>query len=270
MSRRFVVKIGNSKDSKYEIHVNDTESYNDFVNKLSQEHSISDQSYFKFICKGKIITADNFNTLDSGSVLLGLICTKAQITEPTPTNIPKQIVHSPNCTCTCNGRQLNTQSTQSNPASQVEPADKLTQAQTEPTYTCEEIKSSIIVFLNFMKMNQQVNALYQNDFPQLVNEIVNNPQIGKVIQDILGQSKQILNAIKNKSNISIRVGGEDNENDHTDEVIITPDDGLVIDELIAMGFDPNEVVVTYLKNNKDKSTTIEALLLSEVNDYDVD
>lgn len=65
-----------------------------------------------------------------------------------------------------------------------------------------------------------------------------------------------MHAIKTGGNISINVG----ENGSVDEIHMTPEDGIIIKEIIEMGFNSNEVVVTYLKNNKNKDKTIEVLL----------
>ena len=266
MSRKFIIKVGGTKDTKYEIHVNDTESYEDFIAKLNHEHSVSDEGHFKFMCKGKMINKDNFDTLQTGSVLLAIICKKGQITEPstsTSTSNQKQIVHLPNCTCTCNKQSVQ----QPVSVPEPEPVSLPEPIQSEPTFTYDETKGSLIVFLNFMKTNPEVNKLYQSDFPQLVNELVHNPQLAKIIKDILGQSKQILNAIQTGGNIAVKLGGENGGS--TEEINMTSDDGKIIDELIAMGFDSTEAVVAYLKNNKDKSAAINALL-GNIEDVDLD
>jgi len=99
--------------------------------------------------------------------------------------------------------------------------------------------------------------MYVNDFPQLTNELIHNPALQTAIQDILGQSKQIANAMLTGQQISVKI------NDTNDkEIVMTPEDGVIIDELVNMGFDPNRALVMYLKNNKNKAATIEALLSS--------
>jgi len=260
MSRRFIVKIGVSKNIKYEIHVEDTESFDNFVAKLSQNHPIADDKRFKFVCKGKMITTDNFVTLDSGSVLLAIICTNTLITEPSKTQ-QKQIVHLPSCKCTCD--KPVSQITNSEPINQIpnqpsnQPSNQLLEKK-EQTYSYDEVKGSMIVFLDFVRSNPQIKDLYQNDFAQLVSELINNPILEKIMKDILGQSKHILKAIQTGGNISLKLGGDSDNSDN--EIMLTPADGDIVNELIAMGFDPNVAVVTYLKNNKDKAATIDALL----------
>ena len=253
--RKFIVKIGvgGSKNSKYEIHVNENESYDVFVNNLLQEYPIPNESYFKFICKGKMITADNFDTLNSGSILLALICNKPPINEPLQDTSQKQIVHSQNCKCTCK-RSIESSSEQMKaiPNSNVELDQK---------YSYDEVKGTMIVFLDFVRSNPQIKDMYHNNFAQLVNELIHNPTLQNVMKDILGQSKNILNAIQTGGNISLKLGGDEGDSNE-DEITMTPDDGEVINELVNMGFDPNLAIVTYLKNNKDKTATIEALLSS--------
>lgn len=257
MSRRFIVKIGVSKNTKYEIHVDDTESFDNFVAKLVQEHPIADDRRFKFVCKGKMITADNFVTLDSGSVLLAIICTTTPITEPS--KIKENRVHLPSCKCTCDKQEQTSNPEPINQLLETTSVDSsLLKGEQEQTYSYDEVKGSMIVFLDFVRSNPQIKDLYQNDFAQLVSELINNPVLGKIMKDILGQSKHILKAIQTGGNISLKLGGDSDNSDN--EIMLTQADGDVVNELISMGFDPNVAVVTYLKNNKDKAATIDALL----------
>jgi len=269
MSRRFTIKIGTKNNAKYEIYIDDNESYNAFIDKLSQEHPIDDTSYFKFICKGRIIDQNNFDTLDSGSVLLTLICNKIPlITAPLQTS-STPIVHLPTCQCTCNQPQPKFQpesqsqsQSQSQPQSQAPLSSVTTPSPVtsiEPTYTYNEVKATIITFLSIIKLNSQVYQMYVNDLPQLTNELIHNPALQTIIQDILGQSKQIANAMLTGQQISVKIN-DTNTNDK--EIVMTPEDGVIIDELVNMGFDPNRALVMYLKNNKNKAATIEALLSS--------
>lgn len=282
MSRKLIVKIGTDKNTKITINVNDDESYDDFVNKLCQSYPIEDDKYFKFICKGKLLNAGNFNTLNSGSILLALICNKIPITDPIPltqststqstTNqLQNQILHLPDCKCTCDQQLFSstqstqlTQSTPSTPSTSSTPSTPSISSispviENETTYTYEQVKSTMIVFLDFIRSNPQVKAMYENDFSQLISELINNPTLEKIIREILRCSKQITEAVKTGGKISLRLPGTD-DTDDDEEIIVTPEDRIIIEEIITMGFDPNLVVVTYLKNNKNKDATINVLL----------
>ncbi|VBB17824.1 UV excision repair protein Rad23 [Yasminevirus sp. GU-2018] len=230
MSRKVVVKMWTGE--KTEVVLAENEGYTELVDKLSQLYPPAPNKCFRFVCKGKIITSDNFDIVDSGAVMLVLEGVK-----PTP-------------------------SVASQPASQPTTQKPLTQQNSsgqqsnEPTYTYDQVKATMIVFLDFIKSNPQIKQIYDTDYPQLVTEIIHNPIIGKVLKEMLSQSTQILDAIKNGRNISVNIG----EDGAVNEISMTPEDGLAIDDLVKMGFNANDAVVAYLKNGKDKERTVNALL----------
>lgn len=238
MSRKIIVKFWNG--DKKELHIGSDESYDHFIEKLNKELALESNKCYKFLSKGKMVTRDNFDTIPTGTILLALSCNKSPI-------IDSPIIE-PSNKCTCHQRN---QSDAINASDRV--ADELSN---DTIYTYDQVKSSMIVFLDFIRSNPQVRDMYENDFPQLVNEMIHNPIIVNVLKNILGQSKHILHAIKTGGNISVNVG----ENGSVDEIHVTPEDSIIIEEMINMGFDSNVVVVTYLKNNKNKEKTIEALL----------
>lgn len=242
MSRKIVVKFWNG--DKKELDIGSNESYDHFVEKLNKELALESNKCYKFLSKGKMVTRDNFDTIPCGTILLALSCNKSPIIDESS--------NKDKCSCTCH--QQNQTQSQTNAINVSDPvADELSN---DTIYTYDQVKSSMIVFLDFIRSNPQVRYMYENDFPQLVNEMIHNPIIANVLKNILGQSKHIMHAIKTGGNISINVG----ENGSVDEIHMTPEDSIIIEEIINMGFDSNEVVVTYLKYNKNKEKTIETLL----------
>src|SRR5690606_237390 len=107
-----------------------------------------------------------------------------------------------------------------------------------PMYTYKHVKAALIVFLDFVRNNKQLSELYDNNYTQLMTELIKNSDIDAILRNILSQSGQIMNAMEKGENIKVNINGDTHE---VDEIKLTKEDENNIDELIQMGFDPTLV-----------------------------
>jgi hypothetical protein len=129
------------------------------------------------------------------------------------------------------------------------------------SFNYKQVKASLIIFLDFIRNNAQIRQMYENDFPQLVHELLHNPTLETIVKNILRQSGQIARAIDNKSNIKVHIDGNDtNTVKNVEEIKLTSEDEENIKNIIDMGFDPILAVKTYIENNYDLEKTMACLL----------
>jgi hypothetical protein len=126
----------------------------------------------------------------------------------------------------------------------------------DPVYSYDQVKASMIVFLDFIRMNPQMSDMYKNDYGQLVTEMIHNPTVNDVIKNILEQSGHIMEAMRTGKNIKLNIGSGGD----VDEVNLSKEDDNNIQELMDMGFDPVKVIKTYVENKNDKEKTLDILM----------
>lgn len=235
-NKRLCVKLWDG--TKQDVHVSETDTYDDFVSKVVELANPGAGKSVRFICKGKIISAKNFASVEPGSLLLCLT-TLNSAEAPTPVS--------------------NTPSSSQTLSAQAQARN--TQPQ-EPTYTYKHVKATLVVFLDMIRSNRQLKQLYENDYGQLVTEILKNPDLDTMLKNILSQSGQIMNAMEKGENISVNVSGNTGSGQPgtMDVIDLSVEDQGIVEEITSMGFDRVKVVVAYLSCNKDREDTINSLL----------
>jgi hypothetical protein len=166
MQKHFVVKLWNGH--RMDITMDASENYNNFIEKLQQKLELPEDKTFKFISKGKTINANNFDTLESESLILALLCAKP-----------------------VNNENTNSRNT--------------SQDSNEPMYSYKNIKAAIVVFFEFVHNNPQLSDLYRRDHAQLMTEFIKNSDIDMILRNILKQSNQILSAMEKGSDIEVNI-----------------------------------------------------------------
>jgi hypothetical protein len=245
MNKKIVVKQWDGIRSEFEITA--SHNYDDFTKMLSDHNGLDTDSKFKFICEGKIITNDNFHTLKSKSIMMAFLA---------PNLAPKK-----------NDDKLDElDKSKSNEIEKLNGLDKTkdTKESRDNLYNFKQIKTSMIVFLEFIKNNPQLDELYKTDYSQLVVEIVMNPVFDDIIKNILSQSSQISESMENCQNIQVDLSknsdshqnlqlplgtNETNETNNVElnKIELSNEDTINIDEIISMGFDANLVCKTYVE-----------------------
>jgi len=132
----------------------------------------------------------------------------------------------------------------------------------EPMYTYKHVKTTLIVFLDLIRSNKQLKYLYENDYGQLVTEIIKNPDLDVMLKNILSQSGEIMKAMENGENISVKINGNTGpeEPGTIDKIELSRQDQEIIEEITLMGFNRSQVVIAYISCEKDRDSTIATLL----------
>jgi hypothetical protein len=210
--KRISIKLWDK--TKHDVHIDASDTYDDFVRKVLIFVNPGIGKTLKFIYKGMVINMRNFNTVCHGSVLLCL----ASISPPL-----------------------------------IESSVSQTAVPQEPSYTYKHVKATLVVFLDMIRSNRQLKQLYDNDYGQLVTEIMKNPDLDTMLKNILSQSGQIMNAMEKGENIN---GIEGN----MDMIDLSTQDRENIEEITGMGFNRADVVIAYLSCNKDMEDTLNRLI----------
>ena len=123
-------------------------------------------------------------------------------------------------------------------------------------------KNQHIHFLDMIRSNRQLKQLYENDYGQLVTEIMKNPDLDTMLKNILSQSGQIMNAMEKGENISVNIEGNTGGGKlgDMDVIDLSPQDQETIEEITQMGFNRADVVNAYLSCNKDMEDTLNRLI----------
>lgn len=223
MSRKYTIKLSNGV--RYEISVNEGETYAEFLNDVIQRvGGLDEDKTFKFICKGKIINENTFLDLESGSIILAMTSLKSVQSTEAPL-------------------------TQSLPTVSIESSK-------EQSYQYKHVKAAVIVFFDFIRNNPQLRQLYESNYTQLMTELMKNPMLDTVLKNVLSQSGQILSAMETGTNIKVNINGESGG---VDQISLTKEDEMNIGEIIDMGFDATLVIKTYIENGNNKDITLEKL-----------
>ena len=248
MSRNYTVKL--SDGTRYEFSVNESESFTDFVNNVTQRVGLDEEKTFKFICKGKIVNGNTFLSLESGSIMLAMTSLKQ--------SQPKQSVQSTEQTQSAQSVQSaqSAQSTQSAQSAQSAQSTESMESSKEPTYQYKHVKAAMVVFFDFIRNNPQLRHLYETNYTQLMTEILKNPMLDTVLKNVLSQSGQILSAMESGTNLKVNINGESGG---VDQIRLTKEDEANIEEIIDMGFDATLVIKTYVENGNNKDVALEKL-----------
>lgn len=232
---RFIVKL--TDGTKQDINIDESDTYDTFAQKVVELGNFDSVRSVRFICKGKIVNAQNFKEFGPGSLMLCLRSSGSN-TEPRSNIQTNNFSHQ-----SVNAQSANAQSD-------------------EPTYTYKNIKATLVVFLNLIRTNPQLRELYDHDYNQLVTEILKNNDLDTMLRNILSQSGQIMRAMESGENISVNVNGNTGPGQPGDmeQIDLSIQDQETIEEITAMGFDRTEVVVAYIKSGKNKEDTINSLL----------
>lgn len=217
-------------------HVFDLErgrGYDDLVRMLIDVNGMNPNDKFKFICDGRLIEKDNFYTLKSKSIIMAF-----HIPSSTTKN-PNEFVHKPETKSETKSLQKPAQES----IKELKSEEKTTDTK-NTKYSFKQVKSSMVVFLNFIRNNKQLRELYDNDYDRLMGEIMTNPQLDEVINNILDQSAQILECMEKGQNIKVNINGD---NGSVDKIELTKEDEMNIEDISKLGYDPNYVCKTYVE-----------------------
>jgi hypothetical protein len=249
VTRIFTVKtVGGGEE---QIIVEPSLSFDGFKEKVRTAFGFDEDRRIKVVFSGGVVDATKFTDIPDKSVVICLatrpprqVSTTTNNTEPesiptTPVPIPPPSLP-----------------VQSLPV-QSQPIESTTSANTpEPMYGFKNIKAYTIVFLNFIAANPQLRDAFLNNYGLLVTELAKNEQLEEVMKNILSQSGQILEAMEKGENIKLNINTDNNS---MEQIELTEEDRARIDQLIAMGFNPDKAVVEYLKAGKDINRALDAL-----------
>lgn len=239
MSRTFTIRIPKYPTEKIEVESHET--LNDFKSKIRATYGFESHQQMKLIVR-RILTEDEFNGLQDGTTILVVL--RSEITKPP--------VESTDTSSNVNPNENSNPNTNTNTDTNVN---------AEPTYDFRCIKAYTIVMLQFIVTNPQMKDMFQNDFGMLMMELMKNPQLESLMKNILRQTNSIADSMDKGENIKLDINMDDHSQQEgtCEKIELTPEDQQNIDNIINMGFDPNETVVQYLRNNKNVNLTLEAL-----------
>lgn len=259
MPKNLTVKIRGSKFA----FVLDTATYFEFIDKICEVAKVSPDKTVKLINKGKIVTVDNFDTVEQDAVLLAYECLKEISNNETDLNT-----------------DMNTD---------------------EKTYTFDQIKTSLIFFLAFLnqsgrihisdeqllvseiihnkQMNNVLNELLKksNDILETINtnesiyikivtddasDEISLSQLNITDASDVNHSLDQLNTSQleqlSKTNLSI----DEYESFNPSLINFTPFDMMIIINIANMGYYPTIVAFVYVKHDRNKERTEEFLRLN--------
>jgi hypothetical protein len=255
--KKITVKTQNGYS--YNIDLSDDETYTDLMNKMT--NCVIDLTYgpptFTFVYKGKIVNASNFNEIENGSFLMCIVSSS-----PASVSSTESVPSTPVSTSVSSTESVSSTPVPASVSSTESDSSKspfTISDQSTDQYSYKQIKASLVVFLDFVRNNAQLKELYLNNYNQLVNELVTNPDLDTIIHNILGQSGRIIEAMEKKENIKININGSDG---NVSKIDLSQQDEQVIMELIDLGFDPTKAITAYIESGYDKDAAINKLLNS--------
>lgn len=234
--RTFTVKtIGGAVET---IEVSPEDTFDTFCKTIKSTFCIDDDRRLKIVCNGGVVNEDKFQGIPDKALVICL-ATRPINTAPAPATV---------------------QSQESSSVTQVQVVESVADVQTaDPTYSFKQVQAYTIVFMNFISANAQLRDAFLNNYGLLVTELAKNDQLMDVMKNILSQSGQIMESMEKGENISVNINTDNNS---MEKIELTTEDRQKIDQLIMMGFNPDKVVVEYLKSGKDVQKTLEALQIS--------
>ena len=245
MNRTFTIKTTGGIQEKIEVSPEDTFEY--FCEKIRSTFNFEADRKLRVICAGKIITENDFKTLPDKVTMICLATKPTDISPQIPNQPIPQPVQQP-------VQQPVPQATEVNDSNNS--ASGRLFPSTGETYSFKQVQAYTIVFLNFISSNPQLREAFLNNYGLLVTELAKNQQLEEIMKNILSQSGQIMEAMEKGENIKLNINTDSNS---MDKIELTREDTMRIDQLIAMGFNPDKVVVAYLKSGKNMDRTLQAL-----------
>ena len=279
MNKIITVKLVSGQQS--DIVVKSNHKFDDFVKMVRTCFEIDEDRIIKVIHVGKIITSDElFNRIQNKDVVVCIATKPSNLQSITNNNavindvindVNNDTANDPvdssqltsansNSNHNHNHNQVTSQSQSPSPVAVTD--SERTQSRdadgnsAEPKYGFQEIKAFTIVFLNFIKSNPQLQDAFLNNYGALVTEIVRGDQLDPVMRSILSRSSQIRRSMEAGENIQININMD---NQSMEKIELTEQDRMNIDQFISMGFNPDRVIVEYLKAGKDLNRTLDAL-----------
>lgn len=245
MNRTFTVKsVGGNQET---ITVRSEENFESFCDTIRTVFHIDSDRRLKLISNGQIVNSERFTSLVDRSTVVCLATRPVRDTtttsESTPESTPEATSEVSTDTSTPVETSADSQLGNSSPS-------------TEETYTFKQVQAYTIVFMNFISSNPQLRNAFLNDYGLLVTELAKNETLTGVMKNILSQAGQIAEAMEKGENIKVNINTDSNE---MERIELTPKDEKQIDQLIAMGFNPDKVVVAYLQSNKNIQATLQVL-----------
>lgn len=243
MNRTFTVKsVGGNQET---ITIGSEENFESFCDTIRTVFHIDSDRRLKLICNGQIVNSERFTSLVDKSTVVCLATRPVRDTASTSESAPGSTPEP-------------TSEVSTDTAGETSAASQLgnSGASTEETYTFKQVQAYTIVFMNFISSNPQLRNAFLNDYGLLVTELAKNETLTGVMKNILSQAGQIAEAMDKGENIKVNINTDSNE---MEKIELTPDDEKKIDQLIAMGFNPDKVVVAYLQSNKDIQATLQVL-----------
>lgn len=241
MSKKIIVKQWNG--IKHDFDIDESHNYDDLSRMLAERNGMDHDTKFKFICEGKIITKNNFHILKTKSIVMAIYTPSAQIDDVKP------MVND----------------NDAKPPAPVLVINDSRSSEHTQTYNLKQVKTSIIVFLEFIKNNPQLKQLQEANHQDFIAEIATNPIIDDIIKNILSQSGQISECMEKGQNIQVEITGGSlsnamnessnlNEDSESSIIKLSPEDEANINEIIGMGFDPHLVTKTYAEESTLNAT----------------
>jgi hypothetical protein len=238
-NRTFTVKtVGGAKE---ELSISADTTFESFCQTIRSTFSFDDDRRLKVICNGTILNDERFSTIPDRSTIICLATRPT--TAPAPAPAPQPVEQQQPVQQTATVETTSTTQTDASTGS-------------EPTYSFKQVQAYTIVFLNFISSNPQLRDAFLNNYGLLVTELAKSEQLEEIMKNILSQSGQIMEAMEKGENIKVNINTNDNS---MEQIELTPEDHQKIEQLIAMGFNPDQVVVEYLKSGKDIQLTLQAL-----------
>lgn len=264
------ITVRTQDGASYNLILESNDDFATLVNKLTrcvcvdQDENITPK--FTFVYKGKIIDADKFNEIENGSILLCIVSfvpksmsLESETSSRFPSEIPSTETSETPSSETPSTETSETPLTETPLTETPLTETPLTETSKEEQYSYKQVKASLVVFLDFVKNNTQLKNLYWNDYKQLVNELILNPDIDTIIRNILGQSGRIMGAMEKGENIKININGSTGK---VDKIDLNQNDEEIIMELIDLGFDPTKAISAYIESGYNKDAAISRLLNS--------
>jgi hypothetical protein len=237
------VTIKNFSGYKGEFVIYSTHSLSDLISLIENDMKIGSDKTIGLIYEGKSVNSTNFNNITHGATLLAITRNKSDNVSSNSSNVNSSVqLNESNKSNKSNESNLSNLSNESNDI--------------DAKYSYKQCRALLIVFLDFIRSNPQMRTLYQNNYPQLVKEVLANPLLDNIIKNMLSQTGQIIKAMETGSEIKININGDSGE---VDEIVLTKEDEEKIQMLIEMGFTTN-ALKTYLECNKDFDETMKKLL----------
>jgi len=209
------------------INMEDDNDFSDFCCKVMKTINLEENKTVKFLCQGKTLTSANYNTIENGSTIL---CIIVKMTPSTTDKTDKSE--------TKNGTNIDT-NININTKTIIQSKAEIDEKEMKK-YSYNDVKASMVTFLNFIRTNTQTKQMYDNEYNQLVYEILKNPVMDNVIRQILDNIQYITEGMKTGKNISLQIAGTNNNQNNQNN-----QDDQVIDEIVKIGFNKEEVTKIY-------------------------